>query len=258
MGNPFNSNYFIFDGKNSYQYGYKMVMIGSSNSSSLFGLDRSVNKEDGIKDIDIFKGIKNNYISTSIQLAKVKGNKMIEFTDEDLSFVTRWLFKNTPKSFEFGNGLLTYAIFKKGGGQFLAGGNYLELEMEISPTAYTPIAILNDVIKNSKTVEVKNITTINENTPIDFEVSMIEGNNFSLTNLMTGKKFEINGMDNNEEFYVYGERHYVECKTNSKKNIYKLCNKVFDLDLVYGKNKLRIECDKAQVTILYQSKMAYQ
>lgn len=100
-------------------------------------------------------------------------------------------------------------------------------------------------------------------------------NEFILTNLTTGKKFRLlidTEVDvagsypiylyegtNEEEFYVDGEAHFIESKTIPSLNLYSMSNGVFDLDLVYGKNRFKIECASGcEIDIMYQEKMGLQ
>ena len=235
-----------------------MVEVGDSNNEVILGLNRDINKEENGNNI-VFKGMKNNFHSMQVQIVKMEGNDVLKLSDTDLEFLNRWLFKSEYKPLVSESGLVYYVIFKSMKGQFYSGGTILNIELESLPTAYTPIKVVSQTIFGTKTIEVTNITTVNESTPIDFYASMIEGNSFSISNLSTGKTFTINGLQNNEEFYVYGEQHFVESKIDAKRNLYKLSNKIFDLDLIYGKNKIKIVTDgKCEVQILSQSKMALQ
>lgn len=256
--NQFKSNYFKFDGVSSEDYGYMLVEVGDSNNEVVLGLNRDINREDSSNGLGIFKGVKDNYHNIPIQIIKYVNGQIQVISDNDAKFLNRWLFCNTYKPLEVDNGLVYYVLFKGMKGQYYSGGTVLNLELESLPTSYTPIRVVTQNVIGTRTIEVSNITTINEMTPVDVYVSMIEGTSFTITNLSTGKSFSISGLQANEEFYIYGERHFIESKVDSKRNLYKLSNKVFDLDLRYGKNKLKIDCTNATVQILFQSKMALQ
>lgn len=251
--NQFKSSSFRFNGIESSSYGYIMVEVGDSNNEVVLGLNRDINREDSV-----FKGVKDNYHSIQVQIIKYVDNQVQVLSDTDVKFLNRWFFCNSYKPLEVENGLVYYVLFKGMKGQYETGGTVLTLELESLPTSYTPIRVVTQNVIGTKTVEVSNSTTINETTPIDLYVSMVAGTSITITNMSTGKSFSISGLQANEEFYVYGERHFIESKIDGKRNLYKLSNKVFDLDLRYGKNNIKIECENAVVQIMFQSKMALQ
>ena len=64
-----------------------------------------------------------------------------------------------------------------------------------------------------------------------------------------------NNLDDCEHIYVYNDNmKQMVSKLDSKKNIYSKSNKEF-LKLSYGKNRIKITCEEAQVKLIYQNKM---
>lgn len=171
--NQFRSNYFKFNGIDSEAYGYKMIEVGNSNNNEvILGLNRSINSSEGTSDLDVFKGVKNEYHNIIIQLTKTEGNKLLKFSEKDLSFINKWLFLNKFSSLEVENGLVYFVIFKSIKGRFEAGGAVLTLEIQMLPHAYSPIRVVHAVVNGEKIIEIINNSTVNETVPIDFRVRM--------------------------------------------------------------------------------------
>ena len=119
--------------------------------------------------------------------------------------------------------------------------------------------IMNDSIRvfEIKNVDIYNKSTVGNSIFVDLDIKVISGNTFKITNLTTGKSFELSDIDENEKIYVYGEEREIISKTNENKNIFKLYKGDFKaIELMYGRNTLKIE-GNCKVNIIRQNELCF-
>lgn len=241
-----------FDSKGKYMICTK----GNGDLTSQFGVNRSINEEDGVGDVPVFYGVKDECPTLEMSITKVVNDEIAPFTEIELSELTRILCKKEYKAFECG-GLVYYVIFTQGSlWRVGSGQGVITLNMRLSsPHAYSPI-MLNSV----RCVEEKEFDVYNKSTYDDFiypdtEIKMLKGNNIIIENVTTGQIVKFEGLDSGEHIYVYNDNmKQMVSKLDSKKNIYSKSNKEF-LKLPYGRNKIKITCEEAKVKLIYQNKI---
>lgn len=241
-----------FDSKGKYMICTK----GNGDLTSQFGVNRSINEEDGVGDVPVFYGVKDECPTLEMSITKIVNDEIAPFTEIELSELTRILCKKEYKVFECG-GLVYYVIFTQGSlWRVGSGQGVITLNMRLSsPHAYSPI-MLNPV----RCVEEKEFDVYNKSTYDDFiypdiEIKMLKGNNIIIENVTTGQIVKFEGLDFGEHIYVYNDNmKQMVSKLDSKKNIYSKSNKEF-LKLPYGRNKIKITCEEAKVKLIYQNKI---
>lgn len=253
----FKTDYFRFNNVYSERYNLQIVNINNDGNTSQFGLERSINSEDGIsKTTPIFYDTSQSCPSLEVELFHCdrEGNPM-PINDEYLKEISRWLFKSEPLPLEC-NGIIYYGIFTKGTRWISGKFGYFTLTFEMSSSvAWSPI--MNNPIRvvGEKTIELFNKSTYYEDICPDIEVELLQGNSIKITNLTIGQIIEFNGLENNEKFRVYNDNiKQVVSLIDGKRNLFKLFNKEW-LTLVYGKNIIKIESIDAKINILWQDKI---
>lgn len=265
--NQFNSDYFIFDGVDSEAMGIMMCTIGDGTENLMMGLSRTPNLSDSIGDIKILKNITNEYHTFSITLTKVhtlaNGKKILgKFTQQELFYIQKWLFKNEYKPFvpKYEDKFLIYYVLFTGETAYFNNANqgYLTLTMNVCPYAYRNITMKTITVEQGRTeYSLLNNTNINGKTPVDVEIKMTEGKGITITNITNNTSFSIDNMKKNQSFVIHGQQQYIENTSKNKSNLYALSNKSF-IELDSGRNDFIIELlkDKAEITFKYQSKVA--
>lgn len=250
------NRWFRFNGFDSTNR-YMICTKGSGDLTSQFGVNRSINEEDGVGNIPVFYGVKDECPTFEMSITKVSNKDGIEpFTDSELTELTRILCKKEYKAFECG-GLVYYVVFTQGSlWRVGSGEGVITLNMRLSsPHAYSPIMLDSVRCVKEKEFDVYNKSTYDDFIYPDIEIKMLQGNNISIENVTTGQIVEFTNLDNNEHIYVYNDNmKQMVSKLDTKKNIYSKSNKEF-LKLIYGKNKIKITCELAQVKLIYQNKM---
>ena len=92
---------------------------------------------------------------------------------------------------------------------------------------------------------------------MDLDVELLSGTSFKITNLKTGKTFELSRLDEKERFYIYGQEREIVSKVDDGKNLFKLQSGDFKaMELVYGRNTLKIE-GSCKVNIIRQDELCF-
>lgn len=236
---------------------YMICTRGSGDRTTQFGADRSINEEEGVGNIPIFYGIKDDCPTLEVSITKVKNGNVTSFTDMELIELTRILFKKEYKPFEC-DGLVYYVIFTKGSNWRVGSGEgVITLNMRLSsPHAWSPIMMNSIRCINEKVFDVYNKSTYDEYIYPDVEIKMLgESSSIEIINLTTGQSVEFNNLDKGEHIYIYNDQmKQMVSKLNSKKNIYSKSNKEF-LRLCYGRNRIKIITNDAKVQLIYQNKV---
>ena len=254
----FKANSFKFDGIDSRMYSLSVVNINNDGFTSSFGKRNTINEEEGVGEVPVFYGVKGECQELTLELFKCdsEGNPLV-ITDSDKREISRWLFKREPKALEC-NGLIYYCICTDGNlwtNEASMGCFEIKLRMS-SPYAYSPIMYNPIYVTNSKTIEVYNKSTVDESIYPDIEF-LLMGNSTSIkiTNMTTGQVVEFSGLEKQDNIYVYNDGvKQIVSKIDAKRNIFKLFNKEW-LELVYGKNIIKIECENCKFNLLWQNKV---
>ena len=230
----------------------------NQNNERVFGLDRSNETEENDGKY-LFVNNKGNLSSFTLELCKIDyiGN-VLPISDIELSELSRILFKDGITTLEH-KGIMYYGSFINGKSWFNGSRQgYLTLEFSmLSDRAYS--RIMNDSIRviEAKTVDVYNKSTVGSSIFIDLDVELLNGTSFKITNLKTGKTFELLSLDEREKFYIYGKEREIVSKIDNSKNLFKLHSGDFKaMELVYGGNTLKIE-GNCKVNIIRQDELCF-
>lgn len=241
-----------FDSKGKYMICTK----GNGDLTSQFGVNRSINEEDGVGDVPVFYGVKDECPTLEMSITKIVNDEIAPFTEIELSELTRILCKKEYKAFECG-GLVYYVIFTQGSlWRVGSGQGVITLNMRLSsPHAYSPIMLDSVRCSEEKIFDVYNGSTYDDFIYPDIEIKMLQGNSIKIENVITGQVLEFTNLDNNEHIYIYNDNmKQMVSKLDRKKNVYSKSNKEF-LKLPYGRNKIKITCEEAKVKLIYQNKI---
>lgn len=235
---------------------YMICTKDNGDMISQFGINRSINEEEGVSSVPVFYGVKEECPSFEMSITKVTDDRIAPFTDIELAELTRILCKKEYKPLEIG-GLVYYVIFTQGSlWRVGSGEGIITLNMKMSsPHAYSPIMLDSIRCTGEKQFDVYNKSTYDDFIYPDIEIKISKGNDITIENLTTGQLIKFNNLDDCEHIYVYNDNmKQMVSKLDSKKNIYSKSNKEF-LKLPYGKNRIKITCKEAQVKLIYQNKM---
>lgn len=241
-----------FDSKGKYMICTK----GNGDLTSQFGVNRSINEEDGVGEVPVFYGVKDECPTLEMSITKIVNDEIAPFTEIELSKLTRILCKKEYKAFECG-GLVYYVIFTQGSlWRVGSGQGVITLNMRLSsPHAYSPIMLNSVRCVEEKEFDVYNGSTYDDFIYPDIEIKMLQGNSIKIENVITGQVLEFTNLDNNEHIYIYNDNmKQMVSKLDRKKNVYSKSNKEF-LKLPYGRNRIKITCELAQVKFIHQDKI---
>ena len=137
-----------------------------------------------------------------------------------------------------------------------SGQGVITLNMRLSsPHAYSPIMLDSVRCSEEKIFDVYNGSTYDDFIYPDIEIKMLQGNSIKIENVITGQVLEFTNLDNNEHIYIYNDNmKQMVSKLDRKKNVYSKSNKEF-LKLPYGRNRIKITCELAQVKFIHQDKI---
>lgn len=233
------------------------VNVNQSNER-VFGLDRSNETEENNSKY-LFVNNKGNLSNFPVELCKIDHNgNVLPISNIELSELARILFKEGITTLEH-KGVMYYGSFINGKSWFNGGKQgYLTLEFSmVSDKAYS--RIMNDSIRviEAKTIDVYNKSTASSSVFVDLDVELLSGTSFKITNLKTGKTFELSRLDEKERFYIYGQEREIVSKVDDGKNLFKLQSGDFKaMELVYGRNTLKIE-GSCKVNIIRQDELCF-
>ena len=249
------NSWFRFNGFDSKDK-YMICTKGNGDLTSQFGVNRSINEEDGVGDVPVFYGVKDECPTLEMSITKIVNDEIAPFTEIELSELTRILCKKEYKAFECG-GLVYYVIFTQGSlWRVGSGQGVITLNMRLSsPHAYSPIMLDSVRCSEEKIFDVYNGSTYDDFIYPDIEIKMLQGNSIKIENVITGQVLEFTNLDNNEHIYIYNDNmKQMVSKLDRKKNVYSKSNKEF-LKLPYGRNRIKITCELAQVKFIHQDKI---
>lgn len=250
---------FIFDGFHSDMFGVSMVSTDSNNTERIFGLNSSIETQDGIGDVKIPIRRKNNTYSFAVEIMKLnQWNQVLPMSEKEYDDIIRWLMKKEVGRLEIG-GLLHYGYFKSGT-EFHNPNRQgiIKLEFEsVCPYAYTPIMTSNIRVLGNKTFELRNKSNLNEKVYLDIYIEKLNSiGSVEIINLRNGNTFKINDLELGEKVKITGENCLeIESLTNPKRNLFKSAEYSNFPFIDYGTNKFKIIGD-CNMVIKYQLPIA--
>lgn len=243
-----------FNTINSSRYGLYLCNVTGDFFTRQFGATRSIETEH-----NSIKTITQDKPTIEIQLVKLdNNNNPSPLTEEELNKIARWLF--SPQEYKplmvDRKNVVYYGIFTDGQiWQNEANQGYLTLQFELNANhAYT--VVNNSDFRVSDTSIGRDIVVTSYHTfemynEVDMEISLFEGNSFTVINHTTGQTMELKNLPSNcRHIYIYndGVKH-IENVDNKEQNIRGSFNKVF-IHLAYGVNNITI---KGQGTVRFIS-----
>lgn len=186
----FKSPYFKFNGKSSRDFQLRICQVGSNSSTTLFGVNRTLEKET----TGFTASIKNiNYGDVTIELTLIKtdGNNLLPLNKEEQFEIISWLFQDDFKPFvsEDDESKIYYVLFTKGSSyQNGLKQGYINLTMQLNaPCAFSPIQTGYFNVNRHQMIELVNRSNVGTYSEPDFEFQLL-GNttSFRIENLNTG------------------------------------------------------------------------
>ena len=257
----FKSPYFKFNGKSSRDFQLRLCQIGSKDSTDLFGLSRTIQKETtGL--IHSITSMTYSDVTIDLTLVKTDGNVPLPMSDKDKFEIISWLFQDDFKPFisEDDESKIYYAIFTKGSNyQNGLKQGYINVTMMLNaPCAFSPIntGIFN--VKGEMLVEITNTSNVGDYSEPDFEFQLLgQATSFKIENLNTGDVMSFEGLPVETHIQAYNEGMIqLLCSNNPSLNIRKFLVDKKWLRLAKGVNQLRITTPSAKVAIVGQSTIA--
>ena len=253
----FNQSYFSFDGRYSRQYNYKIITLEDNGFETVFGLDRSVDKEKGVNGEDVYYGESGNDMTLTVTIAKIdEYNLPMKYTKEELNFITKWLFKKEYLPFEC-DGLVYYVKFLKGT-RWNNGAmqGYITLEMDIlNGIAYEPVRSMAIPITTEGYIQIRNDSTAVDKIYPNYEFTIKQGDTVTILNETTTQSITFKTLQANEKITVDNNIKDMKSSVGLTRNVYgALSNKEW-LYLANGVNKIKITCTSCDFKITYQNKM---
>lgn len=247
-----------FNTINSSRYGLYLCNATGDFFTRQFGTDRSIEVESGA-----IKTISHSNPVIEIQLIKLdKNGDPSSINEDELNLIARWLF--SPQEYKplmvDRKNVVYYGMFTKGQiWQNEANQGYLTLQFELNADhAYT--VVNNSDFRVNDTSVGRDIVVTSHHTfemynEVDMEISLFEGNSFTVINHTTGQTMELKNLPSNcRHIYIYndGVKH-IENMDNKEQNIRLCFNKVF-IHLAYGVNNITIK-GKGTIRFISQGKL---
>lgn len=257
----FKSFGFSFDGKHSSQYSLRIAQVGNGDSTSIFGIQRSIKTEQSGTFTSSLSSIEYSNSSFEITLVKTDGDSIIPFERDEMFEIVEWLFQDDYKVFisDDNRDVMYYAIFKSGSKYENAlKQGYLTLQMELNaPCGFSTIQINPLTVQDEITVEIFNKSNLETWNYPDVEFHSYAGGLLEIENLTTGEVMAFDNLKAGCHVYCYNEDlKQFQCLNDPNYNVRHCFNKTW-LRLVKGRNEIRIKATHAQVRIIGQTKVAF-
>lgn len=250
---------FIFNGISSDMHGVYIVTTDDNSTERLFGLNSSLETEDGIGNTKLPIRRKDDTYNFNVEIMKLnEWNDVLPMSDKEYDNIIRWLMVDDICPLEVG-GLVHYGIFKSGTefhNPYRQGIIKLEFE-SICPHPYTPIMTSVLKVLGDKTISLENKSNLNRKTYLDIDIQKINSaGNVEIINLKNGKSFKVNNLALKEEVKIIGEDVFeVESITNPDRNMFKSLEYKSFPYIEYGINKIKIIGD-CKIRIRFQVPVA--
>ena len=257
----FKSFGFSYNGKHSSQYSLRISKIGANDSTSMFGIQRSLTTENNGAFMSGLSNTTYNNTSFEIQLVKTDGDYVIPFDKDELFEIIEWLFQEDFKPFiSDDNRDIVYYAMATGGSKYenaLKQG-YLSITFQLNaPCGFTAIQTNPMYIQGEHTFELFNKSNLETWNYPDVEFKLITGESIEIENLTTGETMAFSGLKEGVEVYCYNEDlKQLQCTSDTSYNVRPKFNKQW-LRLAKGRNVIQIRAKNAQVRIIGQSKVAF-
>lgn len=255
---------FTFDGVNAEDLGYYIVSLDSKNSSVL-GTNRTIKEEDTNNFAKSFQGVKYNEFTFEINITKVKNQKPLPITEEDIFFLNNWLMK--PEEYKIfishqNRDILYYALFTEMSDvRFAQQKGYITLKMRLSSgCSYSTVAHHNMQVVDSYTIDIYNKSNVEQYVypDVNFITKFYsKTGNIKIVNETLGETMQFTDLPTEGEFMCYNEGlKQVVCVTNKDFNVQPHFNKQW-LRLAYGRNRITVY-GQCHIDIFFQNKIALQ
>lgn len=258
----FKSPFFKFNGKSSRDFQLRICQVGTKDSTSPFGLARTIEKETDYGFSTSIKSIKYNDVTIDLTLVKTDGNIALPFSEDEKFEIISWLFQDDFKPFisDDDESKIYYVLFTKGSNyQNALKQGYINLTMQLNaPCAFSPINTGYFVVDGEQLIEITNKTNVGTYSEPDLEFQLLgETTSFKIENLNTGDVMSFEGLEKGSHVQCYNEgMKQVICVNDPSMNLRKFMVDKKWLRLARGVNHLRITTESAKVAIVGQSKIA--
>jgi len=240
-------------------FGVSIVTTDSNNTERIFGVNKTIQTQDGIGDAKFYAGEKRNTYSFEVEIMKLnQWNEVLSMSKKEYDKIIGWLMKKGVSKFEV-DGLIHY-------GSFISGTEFhnpyrqgiIKLTFEsICPYAYTPIMTSVMKISGEKIIELENKSNLNDKVYLDIHIEKLgKSGSVEILNIRNGKRFKINNVAVGEVVRILGEGVLeAESLTNPTRNMFKSLEYNSFPYIDYGVNRIKIIGD-CRVKIEYQLPMA--
>lgn len=258
----FKSPYFIFNGKSSRDFQLRICQVGSNSSTSLFGTNRTLEKETTTGFTTSIKNINYGDVTIELTLIKTDGNVPLPISEQEKFEIISWLFQDEFKPFisEDDESKIYYAVFTKGSSyQNALKQGYLNLTMQLNaPCAFSPIQTGYFSVNGHQVIELVNRSNVGTYSEPDFEFQLLEeSTSFKIENLNTGDVMSFEGLPEGAHIQCYNESiKQTVCVNDPNLNVRKYMVDKNWIRLAKGVNRLRITTESAKVAIVGQAKIA--
>jgi Phage tail protein. len=241
----FISEYFIYDGINSTDYGVYLVKIDNAFIRTPFGYNREIVEEQiPRRDKPYFFRLQTKPLQFDITIALIDELWTIERRMQ----IIEWLFQDDYKPFISGDNLdvIYYCMPVGDPERFDTSLNegYANLTMRCnSPYAYSPTYIVNYYSgQSTNPIVLENISNVQRYNYPEIEIELLSGTGFSISNLTDGNRtLSFDNLQSGEIIYINNERKQI---ISSLPNTYRYSNsnKTW-FRLVRGYNSVQITGD---------------
>ena len=248
------------NGKELFQY--ESVIVDSNDNDRKFGMKASLEMEQSIGDTELFVKRKKDRDTIEISLYKCDTlGRPLPITEDELFELNRIMFAKEGLSVVENHDFVYYGVFQSGTSwRNTAKQGYIKVEFEMATaTPMSRVRYISRHILTKDEIDIINKCNAGEYSIADIEVENIKGSTFVIENVLTGEEFTITGLDVGEKFRIYGDTREIVSFTNPDKNLFKNCNKQFNiLNLRYGLTKFKITSKECKVRVIYQSQICFQ
>lgn len=252
--------YFNFRGRSSEFHNYALVQIGNNSESSIYGLNRSVNEEEGLGDLSVFKGFKNEYVEFSLTIAKMsKSGSPLRMTREDEFELKRWFFATDNYETLTVNGI-EYKVACLGAEDNIKYDKYrmgyINFKFRCLPYAFSPTINNTYRVITTKDIEIDNKTNVIDNTYPIITFKLNSGNSIKIINKSNrGETMLLTNLNPNIEYEIDTFQKQIYNKSDYREDLYSKNVSKEWISFIYGINRLKIECENGIINIKYKPKL---
>lgn len=252
--NQFDSDTVKIDGVDlKSAYGLILVEIGEGSNDRFNGLNRSISYS-SVNGVQKPEKVEDNVQSVDITMCRLDGEEF----DSKMVLQLNRLFQGgdrlIPKEIEY-NGYTSYVYVKSSKQSY--GNRFITFTMDLEPYS-TKLYKKKLKVLNSNSFYINN-QSITDIVPIEkINIKILDGDYIKFHNIDNDTYFTIEGLDDTEkEFTIYGDIGYVGINEDDNINIFKKITKrnweCFRMK--YGANKIEVECNNAQLEVIFNNKI---